>query len=77
MPRTKGSTNKPKENPPAKYRVSLTNPFDDSVSSMDFPTIPAIVSFLCNTGFQCANNTVQSYLSGQNPPPPYFNFIRI
>lgn len=37
MPRTKGAVNKPKENPPAKYRVTLRNPFDDSVSSMDFP----------------------------------------
>mgnify|MGYP007047604989 FL=1 len=39
MPRTKGSLNKIEKTEP-KYVVKLQNPFDDTESSMEFPTNP-------------------------------------
>jgi len=39
MPRTKGSLNQ-KEKIEPKYVVKLKNPFDDTESSMEFPTNP-------------------------------------
>ena len=76
MPRTKGSLNK-KEKTEPKYKVSLKNPFDDSESSMDFPTVAEIAKFLNSKGMDICESTIANYLSGHRCPPQLLTFSKI
>jgi len=76
MPRTKGSLNKIEKTEP-KYVVKLQNPFDDTESSMEFPTVAAIAKFLNSKGLDICESTVANYLSGHRSPPQLLTFSKI
>ena len=76
MPRTKGSLNKIEKTEP-KYIVKLQNPFDDTESSMEFPTVAAIAKFLNSKGLDICESTVANYLSGHRSPPQLLTFSKI
>ena len=76
MPRTKGSLNKNDKTEP-KYRVILKNPFDDSESSMEFPTVAAIAKFLNSKGMDICESTIANYLGGSRPHPHLLTFSKI
>ena len=76
MTRTKGSLNK-KEKIEPKYLVTLKNPFDDTVSSMKFPTVAAISKFLNSKGMDICESTIANYLSGHRSHPQLLTFSKI
>ena len=76
MPRTKGSLNKIEKTEP-KYVVKLQNPFDDTESSMEFPTVAAIAKFLNSKGLDICERTVQHYITGDRSSPCFFSFMKI
>jgi len=76
MPRTKGSLNKIEKFEP-KYVVKLQNPFDDTESSMEFPTVAAIAKFLNSKGLDICESTIANYLGGSRPHPHLLTFAKI
>ena len=76
MPRTKGSLNKIEKTEP-KYVVKLQNPFDDTESSMEFPTVAAITKFLNSKGLDICENTVRRYIIDERQSPPLLTFAKV
>jgi len=76
MPRTKGSLNKIEKTEP-KYVVKLQNPFDDTESSMEFPTVAAIAKFLNSKGLDICENSIRRYITDERPSPPMLTFAKV
>ena len=59
-----------------KYLVKLKNPFDDTESSMEFPTVAAIAKFLNSKGMDICERTIHHYIIGDRTSPPFFTFAK-
>ena len=77
MPRTKGAVNKPKENPPAKYRVTLRNPFFGTETTIEFCSVQDISNYFKEHGVHITRSGIDKYINERNKESPFYSFEKI